>query len=33
MRRALLLTGKPGTGKTALIKEAIARTKVRVDGF
>ena len=33
MRRALLLTGKPGTGKTALIKEAIARTKVRGGGF
>jgi len=33
MKRALLLTGKPGTGKTALIKEAIARTKVRGGGF
>ena len=33
MTRALLLTGKPGTGKTALIKEAIARTKVRGGGF
>ncbi len=33
MKRALLLTGKPGTGKTALIKEAIARTKVGGGGF
>jgi nucleoside-triphosphatase len=33
MNRALLLTGKPGTGKTALIKEAIARTEVRGGGF
>jgi len=27
------LTGKPGTGKTALIKEALARTKVEAGGF
>jgi len=27
------LTGKPGTGKTVLIKEALARTKVRAGGF
>jgi nucleoside-triphosphatase len=33
MKRALLLTGRPGTGKTALIKEALARTGVRAGGF
>ena len=33
MKRALLLTGKPGTGKTALIKEAISRTQVKGGGF
>jgi len=33
MKRALLLTGKPGTGKTALIKEALVRTKVKRGGF
>jgi len=33
MRKVLLLTGKPGTGKTVLIKEAIARTKIEAGGF
>jgi nucleoside-triphosphatase len=33
MRRVLLLTGQPGTGKTALTKEALARTKVKGGGF
>jgi nucleoside-triphosphatase len=33
MKRVLLLTGKPGTGKTALIKEAIAKTKIKTGGF
>jgi nucleoside-triphosphatase len=33
MKRILLLTGKPGTGKTALIKEALARTVIRAGGF
>jgi len=33
MKRVLLLTGKPGTGKTALIKEAIAKTKIKAGGF
>ncbi len=33
MKRVLLLTGSPGTGKTAIIKEAIAKTKIRAGGF
>ena len=33
MRRVLLLTGQPGTGKTALIKEGLARTEVEGGGF
>jgi nucleoside-triphosphatase len=33
MKRALLLTGQPGTGKTALIKEALTRTRVKAAGF
>ena len=33
MKRVLLLTGQPGTGKTALIKEALAGAKLKVGGF
>ena len=33
MKRALMLTGQPGTGKTALIKEALTRTRVKAGGF
>jgi len=29
----LLLTGKPGTGKTSLIREAVARAEVKAGGF
>lgn len=29
----LLLTGRPGTGKTSLIREAVARAKVKAGGF
>ncbi len=29
----LLLTGKPGTGKTAIIKEAVTKTKIKAGGF
>jgi len=33
MKRVLLLTGRPGTGKTALIKEALSQTKTKSGGF
>jgi len=33
VKKVLLLTGKPGTGKTAIIKEAIAKTKLKAGGF
>jgi len=33
VKRVLLLTGRPGTGKTALIKEALAGMAVRGGGF
>jgi nucleoside-triphosphatase len=33
VKRVLLLTGQPGSGKTALIKEALARTEVKGGGF
>jgi nucleoside-triphosphatase len=33
MKRVLLLTGRPGTGKTALIKEALNQTKIKSGGF
>ena len=33
MRRVLLLTGKPGVGKTALIKEALTGTQAKSGGF
>jgi nucleoside-triphosphatase len=33
MKRALLLTGQPGTGKTAIIKEALTKTGVKSAGF
>ena len=29
----LLLTGKPGTGKTAIIREAVTKTKIKAGGF
>jgi len=31
--RILLLTGRPGTGKTAIIREVVAKAKVKVGGF
>lgn len=33
MKRVLLLTGQPGAGKTALIKQALARARVKGGGF
>ena len=33
MANVLLLTGKPGTGKTALIKEAIGKIRIEAGGF
>jgi len=33
MKRVLLLTGQQGTGKTVLIKEALAMTEVKAAGF
>jgi nucleoside-triphosphatase len=33
MKRVLLLTGQPGTGKTAIIKEALDKTRTRAAGF
>jgi len=33
MKQVYLLTGKPGTGKTSLIKQAIAEMKGKVGGF
>lgn len=33
MAKVLLLSGKPGTGKTSLIKEAVDRAKIKAGGF
>lgn len=33
MKRVYLLTGKPGTGKTTLIMQALAGTKAKAGGF
>ncbi len=33
MKQVYLLTGRPGTGKTSLIKQAVAETAVKADGF
>ncbi len=33
MKQVYLLTGRPGTGKTSLIKEVISELKIRAGGF
>jgi len=33
MKQVYLLTGRPGTGKTSLIRQALARVKGKVGGF
>ncbi len=33
MKRVLLLTGQPGAGKTAIIKQALDKTRVKAVGF
>ena len=33
MKQVYLLTGRPGTGKTSLIKQAIAETAIKAGGF
>ncbi len=33
MKRVLLLTGQPGAGKTAIIKQALDKTRVKAAGF
>ena len=33
MKQVYLLTGKPGTGKTSLIKEVVSRVKGKAGGF
>jgi len=33
VKKVYLLTGQPGAGKTSIIKEALARVKIRAGGF
>ena len=33
MKQVYLLTGRPGTGKTSLIRQALARIKAKAGGF